>query len=405
MAGRQAPNESGQCAGCESRALLFRPGAPNGGVNYLPKYDLLILDEAHTVEDVAGQHFGLKISEAGLKYSLRALFDLKRGKGMLSAHEDAAGDAIRTVIELSELIERFFERCVRWYTEHGKGNGRIREANIVENILSPKLKDLALHLKAMLTEIKNEEEISELTSASTKMANFAEVVDAILKQSMPDAVYWMDVTGRTPKRVSLHAAPVNVAEGLKRYLFEKMHSVVMTSATLCTGNVGVSPTSSKKSRRRDADVTGGELSIRQGRKLPHWTRSGGIYAVTFRLADSLPQSILDSWLAEREELPARAAELEREMTEVELEELQKLNLKKIQDYLDTGYGQCELQNPAAAKSLQMHCRNLMTLDTDCWAGASCPIMCMQCFNRLVISRCREFCILGNHLARTPSTSS
>ena len=183
-----------------NHALFFSDLALRmAGVNYLPKYDLLILDEAHTVEDVAGQHFGLKISEAGLKYSLRALFDLKRGKGMLSVHGSSANDAIRNVIELAELIERFFERCLRWHTEHGKGNGRIREANIVENTLSPKLKDLALHLKAMLVDLKNEEEISELTAAATKMANFAEVVDAILKQSMPDAVYWMDVTGRTPQ--------------------------------------------------------------------------------------------------------------------------------------------------------------------------------------------------------------
>ncbi len=205
------------------------------GVNYLPKYDLVILDEAHTVEDVAGQHFGLKISEAGLKYGLRALFDLKRGRGMLSVHGAAANDAIRDVMELHERVERFFERCIRWHNEHGKGNGRIRETNIVENDLSPKLRDLSLHMKAMLVDLKNEEEISELTAAATKIANFAEVVDSILKQTTPDAVYWMEVTGRTPKRVSLHAAPVNVAEGLKRYLFEKMHSVVMTSATLCTG--------------------------------------------------------------------------------------------------------------------------------------------------------------------------
>ena len=41
------------------------------GINYLPKYDAVILDEAHTVEDVAGEHFGLKVSEGGLRYQLR----------------------------------------------------------------------------------------------------------------------------------------------------------------------------------------------------------------------------------------------------------------------------------------------------------------------------------------------
>jgi len=36
--------------------------------------------------------------------------------------------------------------------------------------------------------------------------------------------------------VSLHAAPIDVAQGLRKYLFTKLHSVVMTSATLCAGS-------------------------------------------------------------------------------------------------------------------------------------------------------------------------
>jgi ATP-dependent DNA helicase DinG len=88
--------------------FFFRPGAADGGVNYLPKYDLVVLDEAHTVEDVAGQHFGLKVSEAGIKYQLRALYDPKRGRGMLSTHGSVANDAIADVQELWGLTDEFF---------------------------------------------------------------------------------------------------------------------------------------------------------------------------------------------------------------------------------------------------------------------------------------------------------
>jgi Rad3-related DNA helicase/REP element-mobilizing transposase RayT len=331
------------------------------GVNYLPKYDLLILDEAHTVEDVAGSHFGLKISEAGLKYSLRGLYDLKRGKGMLSVHGAAANDAIRDVVELAELAEKFFERCVRWHVEHGRGNGRVREANVVENTLSPKLRDLSLHMKAMLTEVKNEEEISELTAASMKIANFAEVVDSILKQSVPDAVYWMEVTGRTPKRVSLHAAPVNVAEGLRRYLFEKLHSVVMTSATLCTGNSQHGPearvtNAPLKELHRDTGLRPvlmtpivKQVQIRQGAYLPHWTKDNAVYGVTFRLADSLPQSVLKEWFAERDAIVVRARQSGRPLTSDEAKELDRLHSERVEKYLDAGSGQCWLKDDAIAK--------------------------------------------------------
>jgi menaquinone-specific isochorismate synthase len=42
-----------------------------------------------------------------------------------------------------------------------------------------------------------------------------------------------------------------------------------------------------------------EIKIRQGAYLPHWTRDGAVYAVTFRLADSLPESVVRSWKFER----------------------------------------------------------------------------------------------------------
>jgi ATP-dependent DNA helicase DinG len=230
-----------------NHALFFSDLALRmAGVNYLPKYDLLILDEAHTVEDVAGDHFGIKISEGGLRYQLRALYDTKRGRGLLSTHGSAANDAIRDVVELHSRMEFFFERCITWHEQFGRGNGRIHESNWIENDLSPTFKDLAKHLKEMLTKVQREEEISEITSHANKAAMTAEAIDALITHKVPDAVYWVEVSGRTPKRVSLHCAPVNVADGLKTYLFDKMHSVVMTSATLCAG----ASKGGKKAKRR-----------------------------------------------------------------------------------------------------------------------------------------------------------
>src|SRR5689334_8310572 len=97
----------------------------------------------------------------------------------------------------------------------------------------------------------------------------------------------MEVAGRTPKRVSLHAAPINVAEGLKKYLFEKMHSVVMTSATLCAGGskhgrdarvtvarVTVTPNCDTGVPPVPAAPETRELQVRQGAYLPHWTKTG-----------------------------------------------------------------------------------------------------------------------------------
>lgn len=326
-----------------NHALFFSDLALRmAGVNYLPRYDVVVLDEAHTVEDVAGQHFGLKISEAGLRYNLRALFDVKRGRGALSVHGSCANDAIKDVVELSERSEGFFERCAIWHEQFGRGNGRVRDKEVVENDLSPKLRDLSLHIKAMLTSIENEEEVSELTAAAAKVANFAEVTDSILKQSVPDAVYWMDVSGRSPKRVSLHAAPVNVAEGLKRYLFEKVQSVVMTSATLCTkSSTGYQPVS-----KTPAGAQIAATRIRQGAHLPHLSKPGGVYAINFRLADSLPKTVLDAWKTERARLLRTAESAAAEP--IAIADYDRLFSERVEKYLDQGHGACWLRRPDIA---------------------------------------------------------
>jgi ATP-dependent DNA helicase DinG len=218
-----------------NHALFFSDLALRmAGVNYLPKYDVVILDEAHTVEDVAGSHFGIQVTEGGIRYQLRHLYDPKRGRGLLSTFGASANDAIRDVVDLHERVEEFFSRCLDWQDRCGRSNGRVREANFVQNDVSSKLRDLSLHLKAMMTGLKNDEDISEIGSQAEKAATAAGAIEAVVGQTLEDAVYWIDVTNTTPRKIALHAAPVNVAEGLRRELFTKLHSVVMTSATLCT---------------------------------------------------------------------------------------------------------------------------------------------------------------------------
>jgi ATP-dependent DNA helicase DinG len=218
-----------------NHALFFSDLALRmAGVNYLPKYDVVILDEAHTLEDVAAEHFGLKMSENGLRYQLRSLYDPRRGKGLLSTHGACANDAISAVVEIEDQSRAFFERCLQWHETHGRSNGRVRESGFVENNLSPSLNELATRLKAMLPQLQSEEEISELNAMATKVTVLSEEIEALVKQRMADAVYWMEVGGQGRRSVSLHAAPIDVAAGLRANLFEKIHSAVLCSATLCT---------------------------------------------------------------------------------------------------------------------------------------------------------------------------
>jgi ATP-dependent DNA helicase DinG len=55
-----------------------------------------------------------------------------------------------------------------------------------------------------------------------------------LKQGAEKHVYWVERAGKLGRNLTLNAAPINVAEFLRRRLFGSETSVIMTSATLAT---------------------------------------------------------------------------------------------------------------------------------------------------------------------------
>ena len=108
--------------------------------------------------------------------------------------------------------------------------------------------------------------------------------------------------------------------------------------------------------------------------LPHVKREGASYFVTFRLADSLPQSLLLKLLAERNERSerfyARQAAVNitgpaRPATE-SLEEIERDYFRKLEAFLDKGRGECCLQRPdiagVAARALRFFADKRYRLD-------------------------------------------
>ena len=93
----------------------------------------------------------------------------------------------------------------------------------------------------------------------------------------------------------------------------------------------------------------GDVKIRDRGILPHWEKEDGIYFVTFRLADSLPQKILRKIEAEREQTLQILEKLERELSDTEKSKVDWLFSEKVDGYLDEGFGECHLKNPEIAE--------------------------------------------------------
>ena len=95
-----------------------------------------------------------------------------------------------------------------------------------------------------------------------------------------------------------------------------------------------------------------EIHKRPGAYLPHWTRDGGWYAVTFRLWDSLPQQVVDSWLFERKNIIKTAEQVKGPLSDHEERRLAHLYSEKVERYLNAGYGSCFMKDPRVATLIQ-----------------------------------------------------
>jgi len=94
--------------------------------------------------------------------------------------------------------------------------------------------------------------------------------------------------------------------------------------------------------QQDSEST---IDKRQGRYLPHWSKQGAIYVVTFRLADAVPSEVSKSWRLERQQIVERAQQKGRPLTHIEQIELHRLYSEKIESFLDAGHGECLLRKP------------------------------------------------------------
>jgi REP element-mobilizing transposase RayT len=100
-----------------------------------------------------------------------------------------------------------------------------------------------------------------------------------------------------------------------------------------------------------AFTTRSGVSIRQGAYLPHWTKPDGIYFVTFRLADSLPEPVLAKLKAQRDDAELAVPQRGHARTREENAAAQKMLADKVEEFLDRGAGACWMARPQAAQAV------------------------------------------------------
>lgn len=203
------------------------------GVSILPNYDVVVFDEAHTIEQVAADHLGLKITSGQVDYLLSRLYNDRTQRGLLVHHGHV--EAQRLVSELRHVAQDLFDSVRQFRDRNCPSNGRLKAAPAIDVDLVDPLQGLARSIAVFADGIKKDEEKIELTAASERCTLLSVALNSWLNQSVKDSVYWVQTAGRKQERVELLSAPIEVGPVLREALFNEVPTVVLTSATLAVG--------------------------------------------------------------------------------------------------------------------------------------------------------------------------
>jgi ATP-dependent DNA helicase DinG len=208
----------------------------DAGAGVLPEHHLAIFDEAHTLEEVAASHLGLRMGNLGVEQSLGRLYSERTGKGLLVYQRLL--ESIAQVKRTREASRRFFDALIDWQSRHGATNGRLRQPPPVPDVLSEELLKLATQIRNDSLDVDTEDEQVELAAAAERVDSAGRALRAWMAQDVGEpSVFWVE-SDPARKRIQLACAPIDVGPVLRRSLFSEVPSCILTSATLCAGTAG-----------------------------------------------------------------------------------------------------------------------------------------------------------------------
>jgi ATP-dependent DNA helicase DinG len=185
----------------------------------IPEYGAVVLDEAHEIEDVVGQYFGISVSNYQFE-------ELKRDIGAIARRKNFGTEELdRILIAVGDAAARFFAL----FSGHmGRSGFHDREEFLErhQEQYGDVLHGLEL-IAAHLQLIKDAPE--ETLPLFSRCAALARNLDLWMAGNDRRYVYWIERRGRG---TFLQATPIDVSQILAGKLFDAVDTVVLTSATL-----------------------------------------------------------------------------------------------------------------------------------------------------------------------------
>ena len=259
-----------------NHALLLSNATVGGTL--IPDYDILIIDEAHHLEEEATKHLGFELTQAGFNEHFQSLsgesgLPNQATVAFRTATTDTADrrETVETVVdELARLLPRMRDSIARLMsglegmagpsrdgrrppsayaqqtriTRGTRANPRWSELEIGWENADLALGELGRQLASLHKALEGLEEagllnyeslVNDIADAGQQNAELRRQLKEFVVAPEDDAIYWLTLSARRAE-LSLHAAPLHVAEQLDELVFSQTRSVIMTSATLSAEN-------------------------------------------------------------------------------------------------------------------------------------------------------------------------
>ena len=209
-------------------------GALDAGI--LPEAAMVIFDEAHELEDIASNYFGIGLSTQRFDELTRDVETFLRAKNATTSGLESA------CTNLKERARLFFASLPRETEGPGRQPFEHREAFLEESgDLYLSVTNALVRLEGELDRIQGVEETKGLTRRAGEIKQHLKF---LLESSDPNTVFWIErrtlggvrnlarAAGSAAYTTQLQATPIDVSELLTATLFEQYSSVILTSATL-----------------------------------------------------------------------------------------------------------------------------------------------------------------------------
>ena len=199
----------------------------------IPDYSAVIFDEAHLIEDIAADYFGVQISNFQIEELVRDADTLPISDAVVNR------DLTKIAAKIIGLADQFWIRFTqarfdgRYPLMEDVFRFRTRSGDNAATPLGEAYDALDGALESLIVAIDRfSETIPEVESLVRRTKQTRADLDFVVHQGEKNYVYWLERRG---KGIFLRAAPVDVSELLRGKLFEKVDTCVLTSATLSSG--------------------------------------------------------------------------------------------------------------------------------------------------------------------------